>query len=155
MPLVKFGDISIDTASDGHLDLNLAELFPDVPRGEWAAYPEAIVGDALRCPLTSYLVRAPGATILVDTGLGPRLLRGFEGECGRLLDSLAAAGVTPEMVDAVVTTHMHPDHIGWNCKLEDGAWLHGCAFLQDPGWTDTEQMLFFQDIGHAVQPDGG
>lgn len=29
-----------------------------------------------------------------------------------MLSNLAAAGYTPEQVDKIVLTHMHPDHIG-------------------------------------------
>ena len=39
------------------------------------------------------------------------------------LGNLARAGVRPEDVDLVVNTHLHPDHIGWNTRLVDGAWV--------------------------------
>ena len=46
--------------------------------------------------------------MLVDTGaanlFGPTL--------GKLVGNLKAAGYTPEQVDAVLITHMHPDHVG-------------------------------------------
>jgi glyoxylase-like metal-dependent hydrolase (beta-lactamase superfamily II) len=35
----------------------------------------------------------------------------------------ARAGVQPEDVDLVINTHLHTDHIGWNTRLADGAWL--------------------------------
>src|SRR4029079_3104733 len=49
------------------------------------------------------LVRAGGSTLLVDAG---------RGVCMRL----AAAGVLPFMLDAVLLTHLHRDHI---CDLND------------------------------------
>ena len=49
------------------------------------------------------LVRAGGANILFDCGRG-------------VMMRLAGAGVTPQMVTAVVITHMHSDHI---CDLND------------------------------------
>jgi glyoxylase-like metal-dependent hydrolase (beta-lactamase superfamily II) len=46
--------------------------------------------------------------VLVDTGaaglFGPTL--------GKLANNLKAAGYTPDQVDAVLITHMHPDHVG-------------------------------------------
>ena len=34
------------------------------------------------------------------------------------LDRLADAGVTPELVDLVVCTHLHIDHVGWNTRWD-------------------------------------
>ena len=39
------------------------------------------------------------------------------------LDDFRAAGFDPGAVDLVVCTHMHVDHVGWNTRLVDGAWL--------------------------------
>jgi glyoxylase-like metal-dependent hydrolase (beta-lactamase superfamily II) len=68
--------------------------------------------------LTTFIVRAGGRLILVDTGIGPDLgslaRAGFTGEVGFLPEALRAARVEPERVDTVVITHVHADHIGWN-----------------------------------------
>jgi glyoxylase-like metal-dependent hydrolase (beta-lactamase superfamily II) len=87
-------------------------------------YPEA--GDALSAHagfLTEngevvlnfgcYAIRADGRTVLVDTGWGP----GYQ---GRLLDELDDAGIRLDEVDAVIFTHLHGDHIGWNIIHEGG-----------------------------------
>jgi glyoxylase-like metal-dependent hydrolase (beta-lactamase superfamily II) len=86
-------------------------------------YPEA--GDALSA-YTSFLtengevllnfgcyaIQTDSRTVLVDTGWGP----GFD---GRLLDELDNAGIRPDAIDAIVFTHLHGDHIGWNI-VRDG-----------------------------------
>jgi glyoxylase-like metal-dependent hydrolase (beta-lactamase superfamily II) len=51
------------------------------------------------------LVRLPGRTVLIDTGLGPKA-------GGGLLPSLAMAGVGPGAVTDVLVTHSHGDHVG-------------------------------------------
>jgi glyoxylase-like metal-dependent hydrolase (beta-lactamase superfamily II) len=69
-----------------------------------------------RVPLTfaCFLLRADGRTVLVDTGNGPEAQ-------GKLLDEMQAAGVAPGDVDAVVFTHLHGDHTGWNLDRDTGA----------------------------------
>ncbi len=63
----------------------------------------------------AYLVRHDGATVLVDTGMGPPGDDPFLPERdGRLPQELEAAGVAPADVDLVLLTHLHPDHVGWN-----------------------------------------
>jgi glyoxylase-like metal-dependent hydrolase (beta-lactamase superfamily II) len=59
-----------------------------------------------------FVIQADGRTVLVDTGWGP----GYQ---GRLLDELDGAGIRPEAIDAVIFTHLHGDHIGWNI-VQDG-----------------------------------
>lgn len=53
---------------------------------------------------TPVIVNTGSELVLFDTGLG--------GDNGSLTAQLAAAGYSPEQVDIVVITHMHPDHIG-------------------------------------------
>ncbi|SET67915.1 MBL fold metallo-hydrolase [Oceanicella actignis] len=57
---------------------------------------------------TPTLVNTGAELILFDTGLG----EGARPAMGGLRARLAEAGVTPEQIDVVVLTHMHPDHIG-------------------------------------------
>lgn len=80
-------------------------------------------GETLSLPLSSFLIRSGGKVVLVDTGIGPTLgslARAFSGEVGLLPGRLAEAGVTPESIDAVVFTHLHADHIGWNVVDRNG-----------------------------------
>jgi glyoxylase-like metal-dependent hydrolase (beta-lactamase superfamily II) len=39
------------------------------------------------------------------------------------MERFLAAGFDPASVDAVVHTHLHADHIGWDTTLHDGAWV--------------------------------
>jgi glyoxylase-like metal-dependent hydrolase (beta-lactamase superfamily II) len=83
--------------------------------------------DALVSSLRSWVVRSEGTTIVVDTGVGNDRDRpsipAFDHLQTGYLDNLAAAGVRPEDVNFVVTTHLHSDHVGWNTQLVDGDWV--------------------------------
>ncbi|MCS5498240.1 MBL fold metallo-hydrolase [Cnuibacter physcomitrellae] len=74
-----------------------------------------------------YLVQTPEHVVIVDTGVGNDKDRGRPEWHRRrdpaFLDGLARAGFAVEDVDLVVCTHIHPDHVGWNTVLRDGAWV--------------------------------
>jgi glyoxylase-like metal-dependent hydrolase (beta-lactamase superfamily II) len=71
-------------------------------------------------PFHSFLLRGDGWTAIVDTGAGPPGEEPFLPDRQALLpQALAAAGMRPEDVDAVLFTHLHVDHAGWN--IVDGA----------------------------------
>lgn len=60
-----------------------------------------------------FALRDGATTILVDTGLGPE-------SNGQLLAELDAAGVRREAISAVIFTHLHGDHTGWNLERATG-----------------------------------
>jgi glyoxylase-like metal-dependent hydrolase (beta-lactamase superfamily II) len=68
----------------------------------------------LHLPIGCFLLRGGplrDRTVLIDAGLGEIETDQFTG--GALLDELAAAGVRPADIDAVVCSHLHLDHCGW------------------------------------------
>lgn len=79
------------------------------PRGEW------------RLDFRCFAVRRPGGRfVLVDSGVGPAgsPASSWAPVPGHLPERLAAAGIEPEDVDAVVLTHLHEDHFGWSVGLD-------------------------------------
>ena len=78
-------------------------------------------------PIQGFLLKTPDHVILVDACVGndkdntrPDWRHRSD---TRFMAALMAAGVAPAQVDYVLCTHLHPDHIGWNTKLEDGRWV--------------------------------
>ncbi len=66
-----------------------------------------------------------GTRIAVDTCVGNDKTRanpGWDHLQLPFLADLAAAGFPAESIDAVVCTHLHVDHVGWNTTLVDGRW---------------------------------
>jgi glyoxylase-like metal-dependent hydrolase (beta-lactamase superfamily II) len=74
-----------------------------------------------------YVVRTGRHTILVDSCIGNDKERPLRPTWHRrqapFLDTLKDLGVTPESVDFVLCTHLHADHVGWNTRLVNGAWV--------------------------------
>lgn len=72
------------------------------------------------------VIDVDGARVAVDTCIGndkPRTIPGWHDLHLPFLDDLRAAGFPPESFDAVVCTHLHVDHVGWNTMLVDGRWV--------------------------------
>ena len=84
-------------------------------------------GNLVLC-IQSYVVKTPQHTILIDTCVGnhkERPTRPFWHQLtsDRYEKNLAAAGVGVGDIDYVMCTHLHPDHVGWNTRLDNGRWV--------------------------------
>ena len=72
------------------------------------------------------VVESLGQTIVVDTCIGndkSRTYPKWNNMQGDFLQRFSAAGFSTQQVDTVLCTHMHVDHVGWNTRWQDGAWL--------------------------------
>lgn len=76
----------------------------NVPPEEFAAVSQAefLPTDKAQFFFTPTLVNTGRELVLFDTGMVPEGMKA----------ALAAAGYSPDEIDVVVLTHMHPDHIG-------------------------------------------
>jgi len=82
--------------------------------------------DSLKLSVHALLVEAPGLKVVVDTCVGndrPREITGGLPLETPFLQQLGEAGWSRDAVDAVVCTHLHVDHVGWNTMLENGTWV--------------------------------
>jgi glyoxylase-like metal-dependent hydrolase (beta-lactamase superfamily II) len=81
----------------------------------------------LKMAVQSFLVKTPERRIIVDTGLGNdkqgRGVPRWNDLQTPFLENIAARGYAPESIDAVICTHLHVDHVGWNTRLVDGRWV--------------------------------
>ncbi|WP_170346426.1 MBL fold metallo-hydrolase [Ruegeria atlantica] len=100
------GDFTVTTLLDGSFPRDGAkEIFGGGATDEEFAKVSAenfIPADVAQFFFTPSLVNTGSELVLFDTGLGQ----------GGIQAALADAGVTPDQIDVVVITHMHPDHIG-------------------------------------------
>jgi glyoxylase-like metal-dependent hydrolase (beta-lactamase superfamily II) len=74
----------------------------------------------------AFVLRSRNRTVMIDTCIGADRQREFDVFCNlqtTFMDDLRVAGFPPEEVSAVLCTHLHFDHVGWNTRLVDGKWV--------------------------------
>jgi len=90
--------------------------------------PDADRSETIELPVSSALMRHGQANVLFDTGCHPTVAENPEARWGGLaklmtpimqpgehvLTGLSALGLTPEDIDVVINSHLHPDHCGCN-----------------------------------------
>lgn len=120
---VTFGDIRVDAISDGELRIPFERLFGHLEKGRFATNG-GVSADYITATLTTFVIRTPERTVLVDTGQGPSLKSpvrfGPGTHWGQLPQAMQSGAIRPESVDVVVMTHLHADHIGWNTIGAEG-----------------------------------
>ena len=102
----QVGTITVTPLTDGYLDPDF-KFLKDIADEDIRTLLRLAHRDGPpRASVNAYLIRSASGTFLVDTGSGDTM----GPTCGRLPESLAAAGVDPSDVDAILLTHVHPDH---------------------------------------------
>ena len=105
----RAGDVVVTALHDGVLHAG-ADVLQGVPAEEVARLRRAAFEpEGLAISISAFALHLPdGRVALVDAGYGPS----GPDTAGRLPQSMAAADLAPHDIDAVLLTHMHPDHIG-------------------------------------------
>lgn len=105
----KLGEIDAIAVSDGRLNIGpLAGSAPNAPADEVAALAAAnrLPTEELVVQATCLVLKLSDGWALFDVGSGGD----FQKTAGKLVATLAAAGVEPADVAHVILTHAHPDH---------------------------------------------
>lgn len=84
--------------------------------------------DTLVLCFQSYVVKTPHHTILIDSCIGndkprPHRPKWHMKTDDTYITGLQAAGFSVADIDFVMCTHLHPDHTGWNTRLDNGRWV--------------------------------
>ncbi len=115
----RLGRAEITIVSDGTIGFPLDWLFPEVPEAELEDFLAARYQplDHLPLQVNPMVADIGGRRVLIDTGCGTK----FDPTAGRLPRNLRAAGIDPASIDAVVVTHLHPDHVWGATDAENAA----------------------------------
>ncbi len=133
--IISLGDITIQRIVEQETALFGAQGFlptlsDDVlaENRNWMQPTYLDAADNLKLCIQSYVVRTPHHTILVDSCIGndkPRPNRPdwHMQKSDTWMRNLAGIGLTVADIDVVMCTHLHVDHVGWNTRLDNGAWV--------------------------------
>jgi glyoxylase-like metal-dependent hydrolase (beta-lactamase superfamily II) len=143
---MQVGALDILPVMDGTARMPPTAAFTQAGKGgseeDWAPHRQLLADDGmLELALGGFLIRTGDRVVLVDTGVGMINEGIFVG--GKLLENLAAYGVTPAEVTDVVFTHLHFDHVGW-------ATQKGVVVFDNATYRCDER-----DWSHFVGPDPG
>jgi len=117
------GRIPMQLALPGITSADLARMQPWFWSEELSLDEQAAI---FRIEVRSYVMQVDGLNVLIDTCCGNDKIRSVPW-ADRLqsewLINLARAGFAPEDIHLVLCTHLHADHVGWNTRLANGAWV--------------------------------
>ena len=106
---MQVGNLPVTVLSDGTNPLDMAQLLLNAKPGQLQrGFAENFLTTTVENSDNEFLIRTGGKLVLVDAGSGDLLGASF----GQLTKSLQNAGVQPEQIDAILLTHLHPDHVG-------------------------------------------
>lgn len=106
---IRIGRFTVTALADGYADMPYSyfpgrtpEQVEQAAQAQFVARPTGV-----RFLFNQYLIEDGERRILIDAGPAGTL-----GHSGLLPQALAALGLRPDQIDAVIVTHMHQDHIG-------------------------------------------
>ncbi len=157
---IMVGDFEVTALSDGTNALPVDQLLTHTtPDKVVAALSASYLKSPLETSVNTYLINTGDRLILIDTGAGVF----FGPSVGKLQQNLKAAGYSPDQIDDVFITHMHPDHVGGLLNGQAAAFPNATIHINKADtdfWLSQANLdgapasakMFFQDAQAAVAP---
>jgi glyoxylase-like metal-dependent hydrolase (beta-lactamase superfamily II) len=121
----QVGEVRVTRIEEAVRQLRIQQLIPSADAERCRLYQPLLsqvqldAEGVMSLVMCGFVVESRGRRLLIDTCVGPEHPHGDPQSA--FLRRLDAAGFPPASIDAVVCTHVHFDHIGWNTMLLDGA----------------------------------
>jgi len=157
----QVGDVVVTALYDGYVDIGSKLLKGMQAKDLQSLMARMFVVDknGVQTAVNGFLVHTQDKLVLVDAGAA----QCFGPTMGGLVNNIRAAGYKPEDVDAVLLTHLHPDHACgltqgttavfpnatvWASQKDADYWLSNAAAQQAP----EDKKPFFKMAQDAVAP---
>ena len=142
---LRVGGLEVTALLDGHLEIPPAMFSLPAPETPptCCAPPSDPTARSAR-PVNAFAVNTGERLYLVDSGTAAGFAPGF----AHLPEALAAAGLSPDAVDAVILTHLHVDHAGG--LVRDGKAVYPNAQIVV---ADAEAAFWLDEAIAAKAPD--
>jgi len=141
---MKLGAYTIVALSDGVFDLASDPLLIETHPGQARSLLErAQLPAAIPTTVNAYLIDTGSRRILVDAGAGALQGPGL----GKMQAHLNAAGYTPQSIDDILLTHLHPDHVGGISTGDRAVFPNAVVHVE------AREAQFWLDVTHVAKVD--
>lgn len=106
----KVGGFTVTTVHDGSFIRPIEAFVRNAPLADVQAVlaGQFLPTDSFRIPFTVTFVQTPTKLVVFDSGAG---ITPATATNGKMIGNMAAAGIDPAKVDAVILSHFHGDHV--------------------------------------------
>ena len=134
----KLGAFEGTVVWDGYIHHGYEGIYPNAEPAEMARLQCEFLlpADHIPMDLNPVVMNTGDKLFLIDAGMG-QTVQWFGDKMGHLMASLSAAGINPADIDAVLMTHLHPDH-AYGLILPDGSpsFPNADIYCTDVDWTE-------------------
>jgi glyoxylase-like metal-dependent hydrolase (beta-lactamase superfamily II) len=147
------GSFEITVVTDGVNRFPLPDDFvsnmkkDDVKAGLAAAYMDT---DVFFTPFNPIVVNTGSRLVVIDTGSGEATYNQSKGAFGQLLTNLASAGIDAKLVDTVLISHYHGDHVNGLLRADNSLAFPNAEIL-----VPAEEHKFWMDDGEMSRAPKG
>ena len=149
----KVGDVEVTVITDGVIRAPLPADFVSNTKIEdvKAALTDLHMSpDIFNNTYTPVVLNTGGKLVLIDTGVGEGGFNATKGTAGQLLNNLAAAGLKPELIDTVVISHYHGDHMNGLLRADNSISFPNAEIL-----VPANEHAFWMDDGEMARAPKG